>query len=917
MGQEQVPWNASCVVIDCETTGLNARSDDIIQIAVRTADGKIHHRMVNPGRKVPDHILQLTGLTHVDWAAQPSMADLIPWLEGLLIGQVVVGHNVGFDLQFLRRWGLSVPHAIDTLAWARLVWPEAPGYRLGDLVHSVNRLHDARHDVQATWELLGMIRDQMEKLPRQTRRDLSALLGSEWHWWHIADDLDLGNGRSPLDSPAREDSEAAAPLARIETAATGSDWLQQQVANEFDRFEVRQEQLQMLSRVETAVSDGKIFVAEAGTGTGKSLAYLVPTVLHAAKGKRVVVATHTVALQEQLWQKDLPRALQNLPLQASLLKGRGRYACLLKADQVRAETPLLTESPERRWALARFLVFLATTVTGDVDGYRPQAPEDLSLWREIVADWEACAGPRCAFSAPCFMRRARRRAEQSHIIVTNHALVAAGFGEDSVLPPYDVLILDEAHHWAEVVEKAYGSDISSQAVLAQLTEATDARTGLATRLGRWVKDSGEWPVIREMAENMRKGWADFSALLIQHSPPGETHRLSVRLTEERRTRLQGLLGSSLQNLGEWSGDAIRAIEKALELATERGLSPSDPLYLQAQKMVRDLTEQRTVLAHWWELDEETRVSWWEVANDRRGTPFIRLRIAPLNIANLLNQQLWSQVRSAVLTSATLGSDRVGQEFKFLRDRLGLPEQRVVTGRWRTPFDVQRHARLVIPSDAPDVRDPSYLETLSRFVIEVAIAREGRTLVLATSHHTVAAVTWRIRDRLTEHNILTFAQGIDGPAQRMVEEFTRQPRAVLVGTLSYWEGVDVPGSGLEAVVMTRLPFHSPGDPLEEAHAERLQRHGRSPFYEWSLPRAVVRFQQGFGRLLRTHSDHGVVVVFDGRIHSTKTRYGQRFLRGLPQIPLIVGPINELVGQIQEFFDQDISREEHGGANTNHQ
>ncbi|MDA8193337.1 MAG: exonuclease domain-containing protein [Thermaerobacter sp.] len=889
------PWT-SFVVVDCETTGLNPLADEIIQLAMRTSDGRVYQRFFNPGRPVPAEILRLTGLHEVVWSEQAHILDVVDEIADFLRESTVVGHNVAFDAAFLRRYGIALPRTVDTLEWARLAFPGRSGYALGDLVPEQAGLHDARRDVAATWTLLAKIRAELSRWGAQTRRDLAAILGPEWAWWGLGEDS--GGLLSPLDAPApeRPPGERPGPLA---VAIAAETWLEQRVRPTLPRFEARSAQNEMLHGVDHAMQNGRIILAEAGTGTGKSLAYLVPAVVAASRGQRVVVATHTVALQEQLWQKDLPQAVQDLALNTSLLKGRGRYVCLQKANQARADAAVLADSREQRWALARLLAFLATADAGDIDAFHPRTPEETRLWQDVVADWDACAGARCPYAGPCFMRGARRTAESAHLVVTNHALVAADLGQHRVLPAYDVLILDEAHHWAEVVERVFGTELDLHRTRTQMAEAFEYRAGLLARISAWLMGEAATESARELARQMADGLAWFSGYLLEHTPSGEGGRQSVRLTADVLSAWSDAAVRRVGDIADQAQALSLTLARVIETAEARGLDAGDPMHLRLEKWLRDSSEHSQIIKQWMEAPD-TRVCWWETAWDRVGEAYVTLRSAPLDIAPLLERVLWPEVSAAVLTSATLGSEK---NFGFLRQRLGLPAARVVSARWDSPFNVRQHARLMIPTDAPDVRDPAYLDALSDFVEKVAGMRRGRTLVLATSHRTVSGLAWRVREGLAAQAISTRAQGVDGSAQRLVAEFTRDPHSVLIGTLSYWEGVDIPGDGLEVVIIARLPFRSPGDPMEEAHAERLQRQGASPFYGWALPRAILRFQQGFGRLLRTVDDRGVVVVFDGRVHPGKTRYGRRFLKALPEVPVVSGAASELINHISDFFSTE--------------
>lgn len=893
------------VVVDVETTGLDAYHDTIIQVAMLRSDGKTLASFVNPGRPVPDEILRLTGFLDVDFSAHPTISDMRPRIEAFLEGFVVVGHNVSFDIGFLARAGVRVHESLDTLAWSRLAFPLKGQYRLTDFFpESWDKAHDARVDVEMTEDLLQQIFRSLTDLPPGTQADLAQLLGDEWRWWDVPHSTEEVTLRSPLDNPEPDPPSTPSPEP-MTVESSPSEWLSPAgpVSRALPGYEIRESQTQMLDATQAALESGQVLLVEAGTGTGKSLAYLTPAIFQALEaGERVVVATHTVALQEQLWQKDVPLARQEIPAEVALLKGRGRYLCLLKADQVRAELPTLGASREERWALAQLLTFIAQSEGGDADEFRGYGEASRVLWKDVVADSEACAGARCPYAGPCFLRRSRRRAEASHLVIVNHALLAAHLANGKVLPAFDHVVIDEAHHLAEVVERAFGMELDIAQWIRQAREIDGGRHGLLERLRTHPDLFGPTERFRAALASVTTQLAQLATLLISETPASEYDRRTVRITEDVRGRM--LSGATGLVLEEISRGLATCLEAAIQMAETRALvyghsSLDDPLWLRFKQWQDDLKEVARGVARWSRAESEW-VSWWEVRTGREGELLVTLRTAPVEVAPILRESLWDTVSSAILTSATLS---VRGRFDYVASSLGVPTDRMHTLKLSSPFDFGRQARLYIPEDAPDPKAESYMALLADFVRDAARVRMGRTLVLLTSNQAVRAVSWRIRDELLGDNIVTLAQGVDGPAQRLVRDFQQMPSAVLLGTMSLWEGVDVPGSKLECVIMGRLPFRSLGDPLEEARHERIRAEGASPFYRRSLPEAILRFQQGFGRLIRTSEDKGVVVVFDPRISPSKTRYGRHFLESLPEVPLMMAPISDLIREMRQFWQAE--------------
>lgn len=900
-------------VLDVETTGLDPAHDAIIQVAVRRSDGREWSSFVNPRREVSLSIRQLTGFTGVDFTSFPTIGELKDTIESLVSGVRLVGHNVQFDVGFLTRAGLCVLaspldtlHPLDTLPWSRLAFPLRAYHSLADWFNNNDdeaHLHDARVDVLTTERLLHTIYGRLAEFSSDLKRDLARFLGEEWHWWDVDMSTADRNGSSPLYGPSPDRFEVE-PLSQGELKESAVQWLGPGggLANAHQGFEVRRAQQDMAEAVEKALDQQEILMVQAGTGTGKSLAYLTPIIRRAwADGKRAVVATHTVALQEQLWLKDVPEVISHWPSERALVKGRGRYLCLYKASEVVQDSAVLGESYERRWALATLLSYIEASAMGDQEEFPLKTGTGQLLWREVMADSHSCAGSRCPYAGPCFMRRAHHQAESSHLVIVNHALLAAHVANGNVLPPFSHLVIDEAHHFQEVLESALGFELDRQEWERRYKETAHPSRGLFERLRSSAELAPVLSVLKSRYQDFTARLGQLAAELVAITPPGEYDRRSVRLTQDRYEAMQE---AGLGDIWEQAVGAAKALcetsEQGFDEATAQGVQET-PLWLRYRQWQQEIADVAWGFSLWGELSQE-RVSWWEVRTGRSGEPVVTWRWAPVDIAEIIHERLWSTVNTAVLTSATLA---VGGRFDFIGESLGIPASRRIGLELPSPFDLEHQARIILPSDSGDPNERGYWDDLARLVQDVASRRGGRTLVLLTSYRAVDGIAWRIRPELEGRGIRTLAQNIDGPARQLVSEFRKNPRSVLVGTLTYWEGVDIPGDDLEIVVMGRLPFRSPGDPLEEAKLDRIRQEGRSPFYRRSLPQAVLRFQQGFGRLIRTQSDRGVVIVFDPRVRPDRSHYGKVFLDSVGQVPRIVVPSNQVVQAIDQFWEGELN------------
>ena len=888
------------VVLDVETTGLNPERDGIIQIAMlREGAGQTQSLdfFINPEKTVPDFVRRLTGFGDMDFSQFPTLHQVIDVVRDFIGDRVVVGHQIHFDLQFLTRAGLQLNELVDTLEWARIALPTEPSYRLENLVPDEEGFHDARNDVNATYWLLQRIRTALSQLPRTTQRDLNYLLGKEWDWWDVREGAE--GTSSPLDQPRSEQGKNC-ELHAVDHKLRAHSWMAnpQNIGKNFTDFEQRPEQEAMMEAVEKAYDEEVILMVEAGTGTGKSLAYLIPAVLASLKrGQRTVIATHTLALQEQLWNKDLPMAGQNLPIEVAMVKGRGQYVCLLKTDEIRQTATILNEPRARRMAIARLLTFIAQSDRGDLDAFNLSSREAKELWQDVVADRHACAGPRCPYAGPCFMRTARRKAEESHLVIVNHALLASHMANPVILPDFDHVIIDEAHHFADVVERTFGMELIIPDFSRQLLEHT-SRNGLFDHLKTHPDLFSPIEYLRAQAAALHERLEALERILLGETPSSDYNRQAVRVTQERfdswtSSMVEEAIRASREVLASVA-QAARDIWSAAEALLGDAVK-DDPTWLRFQKWADDMESSSLQLDQWGPPTEQI-VSWWE-ATHLDSTPQVTLRFGPVDVAPLIRETLWNNVKTGVLTSATLS---VAGDFSYMAQSLGIPTERMQVMKLASPFNLRDNSILAIPSDIPDVNSAEHVRGLADFLMEVVPPLNGRTLVLTTSHRSLRSLADKIRPTFDSLGIVTLAQGIDGPSVRLIGQFRKSPRAVLLGSAGLWEGVDVPGAALSLVVMARLPFGAPGDPLEEARLERIARLGQSPFYRRTLPQALLRFQQGFGRLLRTKSDRGAVVVYDLRV--IRSRYGAKFIHALAGPTLVVQPSHQLRQRIHHFISQ---------------
>jgi ATP-dependent DNA helicase DinG len=608
-------------------------------------------------------------------------------------------------------------------------------------------------------------------------------------------------------------------------------------------FEPRREQADLAEAVQTALEQEVHLLAEAGTGTGKSLAYLVPAL---RSGKRTVVSTATKALQEQLLAKDVPAAAAALgrEVRCAVLKGRQNYLCrksLHGLELLAGAGPALFRTAEDAQEFERLRDWVGSTKSGDRAEllFEPSA----SLWTELSVGGDRCLGRRCSFAGTCFSERAREAAGNTELVIVNHALYLADVALRSrvdgagILPDHDAVILDEAHRLEEAAASWFGGRVS----LGRLRL-------LARDAERSCREHGAAPPLRALSDIDRLG----ALVLGELEPPSGRVRLSA-----------GALAPVL--------DAVLALVAALgELA--RGLQgisdDADAVGRRALAVGDDLDACLT-------LDDLDRVSWAEPS---------LVAWAPVDVSEILRAELWERPVTAVLVSATL-------ERKLVRRRLGLDDARELV--MESPYDYRTQALLYAPLDLPEPRAPGAYDRIADEVAALCRLSRGRALVLTTSYRALDALVERVAPQLP-YPVL--CQG-DAPRERLLEQFREQVDSVLFATATFWQGVDVSGESLSLVVIDKLPFSAPGDPLVEARCERVAREGGDWFADYALPNAVLQLRQGFGRLIRGHEDRGVVAVLDPRIRTRA--YGKRFLEALPPCPVV----SEL-SAVSAFFAEEL-------------
>ncbi len=939
------------VALDTETTGLQADRDAIIEIgAIKFRGDELlgeWSALVNPGRALPHKIERLTGITSREVANAPLLSQVAPQLSRFIGENPIVGHNIQFDLAFLQRRGISFSApALDTFELACILMPYASRYSLGKLMDELGIAFPTRHraldDARAVRALFCALLERARDLEVKVIEEIAKLSDkSNWALKFAFQDILRDRARTAF-APGTIGAQLAAKGTTTSEETLGllfsrdrderplkpkahNDPLDVDAlahllepeglfAQAFEGYEHRPQQIEMLRAVANAFNDDATLLVEAGTGTGKSLAYLIPAIYWAVQNnQRVVISTNTINLQDQLYLKDIPDLRKVLPFEfkAALLKGRSNYLCRHRFESLRKSEKLDNDQVR---VLAKVLAWLPSTATGDSAELILMGPAENAVWSRIASDADHCSAERCQFQqeGKCFFYRARERAESAHVIIVNHALLLSDVAtENHVLPEYKYLVVDEAHHLEARATDALSFEASSSSLELLLRGLANERGGLIGNLAGALRHSDLPPQLKSEVQNIFNDVADdveralrgvydfFMALEkfldAQESSPGENdsaYDRQIRLTPTRRAQPAW---SNIEIAWDDFGARLRQVREGMEriYKTWQDLDDSEvpshyDLLQELAAAMRRVSETRAQLEALVTKPQANGIYWAEINKNNRN---ISLHVAPLYVGELLQKQLFAGKSATILTSATLCVDK---SFAHIKSRLGIGDwaDELAVG---SPFDYANAAMVYVPTDMPEPGQPGYQKAVEAALIDLLRATQGRALVLFTSISQLNATYRAITRPLEEDGIVVIAQNLDGSRRQVLETFKTQEKTVLLGTKSFWEGVDVVGEALSCLVIARLPFSVPSDPIFAARSETFE----DSFSKYAVPEAVLRFRQGFGRLIRSKNDRGIVVVLDKRVLSKS--YGRMFIESLPPVSKRQGPLKELPQFAAQWID----------------
>ncbi len=924
---------ASIVAIDIETTGLDYETDAITEIgAVRFNGNRVEAEwssLINPNRSIPPAITQLTGISNEMVRNAPPMRAIINELAAFVGDSPVLGHNVGFDLAFLQRYNIGVSNdVLDTYELAAVLLPTASRYNLSALAQSLGipileDAHRALADARVTHSVFTRLYDRALQMPFELLEDFVRMCEPfEWGAAWFFNQLLRARARQPINARRAPDDidgplfprtdvrlyppltplDPVLPLDELECGALleyGGPF-----SKYFQNYEHRPQQVEMLQAIAGALSNGQHLLVEAGTGTGKSFAYLVPAALWALQNQaRVVISTNTINLQDQLIKKDIPDLCNalNIDLRSTVLKGRSNYLCPRRLEAFRQRGP---ENAEEMRVLGKIMVWLYENGSGDRNEINLNGPIERDIWSRLSAEDEGCKAEVCMSRSggSCPFYRAKMAAQSSHLVIVNHALLLADVASGSrVLPEYDYLIVDEAHHLESATTSALSYRVTQGDLSRLLRELGGSSSGV---LGHMLNLFSEVLRPSDLAaySQFARRITDL-AFRLDHDLREFYHALDTFLTDQRDGRQISNYGQQVRILPatrtqpSWAVvemgwdtthetfelllNLISDLVKATGEIQGQGNEELEDLQSSLGTLYRRLSEAEAQINGMVSEPSNEYVYWVEIPPNNHS---IAIQAAPLHIGPLMQTHLWNEKASVVLTSATLTTSG---EFDYLRERLfAVDADELMVG---SPFDYESSALLYLINDIPEPNDPSnYQRAVEQILIRLSKATGGRLLALFTSYVQLKRTSQAITHVLADAGIETYEQGEGASPNTLLETFKDSERAILLGTRAFWEGVDIPGEALSVLVIVRLPFDVPSDPIIAARSETFE----DPFSEYQLPEAILRFRQGFGRLIRTQFDRGVVAVLDRRI-ITK-RYGKMFLQSLPTCTTRVGSMADLPG-----------------------
>lgn len=930
------------IVIDTETTGLNPDYDEIIEIAavkyVKGIQTEVFNSYIKPHKDVPHYIEYLTHITPTDLKNAPPITQVLPKLKAFLGDSVIVGQNTRFDLDFInasliRHNELPLLNPWwDTSELGRIYLPYVSNHKLGTMCDffeiSLNQAHRAINDAIATAELFYklidyaissytvMVNARILELCRQAQMESNIISLME-----ILTDFQRKYSLVGL-KPKSEinvnhnilEHKCLTPKLFSQEDIFKQDGI---LNSNFPHYEFRAGQLDMALGTEDAFNHNNYLVVEAGTGVGKSFAYLIPALQFSYKNqKKVIVSTNTKNLQEQLFNKDLPvlKKILQIPFKAVLVKGRENYICERKWEELLTEQARGLSSYEA-YAMLNLLIWKMNTTTGDVTENSSFDKSKFNIfWRKLCSDRHFCAGRKCQFFTRCFVMKLRKSVEDANLIVANHSLLLSDMKSDHAsLGEYEYLIIDEAHNIMQTAAKQLGIELSYADLINQVNQLSKVyrKKNVAfieqidKALSKSVVAASVQDQVRficknleEIIEQNRQIIQDFFAYLGEQCERADSFG---KFRVKPDSQLPELFDKLELIINFWKDllKQIHALRNVFSTINSKQMPAYDMIYERISGIELRAIETEDDLLKLMNPDLDNYAMWLEAGQKAdKNVPGSMLCLAPIEVDYHLNNIVYKNLPCIIFTSATMA---LRNSFKFFLQQSGLSlvqEKQVKEKVVESPFDYASQSRLLVAGFLPEPSDKYFqLQALDLMELIFESSPVG-TLTLFTSYKDLDAAYNKLNEKLYQKNRPLFAQGKWGSRSALLDEFKKHNNAVLLGTSSFWEGIDVQGESLSLLILFKLPFQVPSEPIVEAYIDKLEKNNKDSFMHYILPNALLRLRQGFGRLIRSKTDTGVVIIIDPRV--TTKRYGHFFQEVLPASCIIMNDPMQMQSSISDFF-----------------
>lgn len=892
------------VALDIESTGFDTRTDQVIEIAaVKFQGDKVidtYETLINPQIAIPGIITHITGIKDEDVQNAPTLPEIQKKLEEFLGDAPIVGHNIDFDVNFLRAKGVNIPGPLyDTLQLSMILLPGLPSYSLDTLGRTLKLDHENKHramsDTMACYKLFCILENKIREIDEITLGNIQNLLKRSS--WHLAEIFMNTSGKEKYpETKTQKPSQPAEPMTyELQAEDVLKNYAPEgKLSAIIGNYESRPTQQHMTEMIMEAFAKNGKKIIEAGTGVGKTLAYLMAAVHHALRQhKKVVISTYTHTLQEQLLKKDVP-LLQELfapaTFKVAVVKGRRNYLSykrleiLLQKDHFADHEVAL---------IIKILLWLTRSQSGDLDEVTFVGKE-YSLLDEICCAEYACSHDDPEFKNSCYLMKARQKAFEADIIIVNHALLLQDSTADTpILPEYENLVIDEAHHLEKVATDAFTVVLAFHSFQRPF-EKLKKNLEPMMRFSKEAEVMNEIQNIRQQTEQLSNRIEIFFGLagifLEKNLGPYQFNQINLSSADVMSKEwLQAKeAGKSIADTGRTILEKLSKIHETLSDATTSTWKEVRGAMHECEKKIADI---RSVL----ESDEESfeQMTWISKSFEDNVT----IRRSPVDAGPMLKTVLWNAKPSIILTSATLRTDTT---FKFIRDQLGIDEK-FEEAALPSHFSYPDQVKILIPEDLPEPATEGYFNSCAGIIKKIIETNGGRTLVLFTAKKALSATFHQIAPELKKNGFTVLGQQISGGRGKILEHFKDEPESsAIFGTQSFWEGIDLQGNDLNCVVIQKLPFDPPDDPMVVARSKKY----KDPFNEYQLPKAILKFKQGFGRLIRSSRDTGTIVILDTRIIQKK--YGHQFLAALPEgIRIEYGSQNTIHQKLKSTLDTAVS------------